>query len=271
MKDKFYDEEVTRRRIVERACASAELEGVEISETMNELCRHFIFGDLSLRKFVEHVVNSDEEAGVKAVARVIELKSNSVDGNFDVRHLKEIHAHIFQDSSAYSPGEFRDEVDADSDWCKNRFLEDEHSAIYVAYSPMDAEAINSLEEILKDAKPEKFRGMIKEKFIKAIGSFYTSLDYIHPFYEGNSRTLREFTGQLAEESGFDIDWSHFRKIPDGRSELYLARDIGVNRMAFPDIRNELLKYHIGVFLSKMDVMEENGYMAYVMKDIVSLL
>lgn len=66
---------------------------------------------------------------------------------------------------------------------------------------------------------------------------YIELDYIHPFPDGNSRTLRTFTAQLAHESGYHIDWPRFNRSDEARDRLYIARDLAVNKIALP------LAYH----------------------------
>ncbi|WP_353744070.1 MULTISPECIES: Fic family protein [Pseudomonas] len=53
-------------------------------------------------------------------------------------------------------------------------------------------------------------------FTKAIGKLYSQLDFIHPFSDGNSRTLREFSRQLAEASNYRLDWERFGQSPAGR-------------------------------------------------------
>jgi hypothetical protein len=64
---------------------------------------------------------------------------------------------------------------------------------------------------------------------------YGDLDYLHPFSEGNSRTLRSFTKQLAEHVGHHLDWSATNADAVTRDNLYMARDIEVLHRAFPDI------------------------------------
>jgi fido (protein-threonine AMPylation protein) len=40
-----------------------------------------------------------------------------------------------------------------------------------------------------------------------MAQLYVDLDRIHPFHEGNSRTLREFTRSLALAAGYDLSWT----------------------------------------------------------------
>lgn len=67
---------------------------------------------------------------------------------------------------------------------------------------------------------------------------YADLDHAHGFYEGNSRTLREFTRSLAEASGFTLDWIGTAVGAAERNQLYLARDAAVLERAFPGLTEQ---------------------------------
>jgi cell filamentation protein len=59
--------------------------------------------------------------------------------------------------------------------------------------------------------------------------YYSELDAVHPFRDGNSRTLRAFTSDLAESADHKLDWARAAQRADGRERLYLARDLAVMR------------------------------------------
>lgn len=171
-------------------------------------------------------------------ARIVELEAKPVQGKFDLDHLKEVNRRIFQDMpkagfDKYTPGEFRPPARPGGDWVKNRpiDLEGVKGTIYVRYSDMDEKSREELASTLENVDPEKLKGMKTEEFTKHLGELYTKLDYIHPFIDGNSRTLRTFTKQLAEASGYDVDWKRFNESTKTRNELYVARDMGVNAIA----------------------------------------
>lgn len=44
-------------------------------------------------------------------------------------------------------------------------------------------------------------------FVKRLAYFYDQLNYIHPFREGNGRTQRVFWSRVAQDAGYEIDWS----------------------------------------------------------------
>lgn len=185
--------------------------------------------------------------------RIRELRVNPIRGSFDIPHLKAINRYIFQDmplisdeaAFIYTPGEFRPEVkDKNKDWIKRRMLKSIRRFSYAAYSPMDAESIAELEKILSGAIPERLGSLEKQDFVKTLAKLYGDLDYIHPFRDGNSRTLREFTRTLAAESGYVLDWAKLNTGPQSPDLLYIARDRAVGLRAIDRVRDESSKREI---------------------------
>lgn len=171
--------------------------------------------------------------------RWLELQNRPVDGSFDVTHLKEVNRRIFQDLpdipgfENVMPGQFRPPVPDGKDWMKNRGLSTVQGSFFVAYSRMDDAAKFRLDKVLEGVTPSELRALKTENFTQRIGELYAELDYVHPFLDGNSRTLRAFTGQLAQVTGYCIDWDRFSRSATGRDLLYIARDRSVNEIAKP--------------------------------------
>jgi hypothetical protein len=63
------------------------------------------------------------------------------------------------------------------------------------------------------------------------------LVHAHGFHEGNSRTLREFTRELAA-AGHTLDGIKTSVGAKERNQLYIARDIAVLERAFPGLTLE---------------------------------
>jgi len=175
--------------------------------------------------------------------RLVDLELNPVRGNFDAEHLKEINRRIFQDLPGagfadVTPGQFRPPVPAGKDWMKQRGLATVDGAFFVAYSRMDNAALARLDKVLEGAKPDALRGLKTLDFTTQLAKLYIELDYAHPFGDGNSRSLRTFTRQLANEAGYDVDWARFNRSDVGRDLLYIARDLSVNELAKPHVQHE---------------------------------
>ena len=58
------------------------------------------------------------------------------------------------------------------------------------------------------------------------------------FMKANSRTLREYTRELAEVGGFALNWTKSGVGAKERNELYVARDLAVYEREFPGLTEE---------------------------------
>jgi len=132
----------------------------------------------------------------------------------------------------YTPGEFR--PPATKPRLKLRPLRSEGQGVglTILYSPMDDTALARLDRALALARPDLLRALDKQEFGQTIAALYVELDYVHPFLEGNSRSLRTFTKQVAnEEVGFDIDWARSNANQASKDRLYIARDMAVSAIS----------------------------------------
>src|SRR6218665_23082 len=202
--------------------------------------------------------------------RIVELDLDPVRGNFDAAHLKEINRRIFQDLPGAGcddvrPGEFRPPVPKGNDWMKEGGLASVDGVFFVAYWRMDKVALARLDKVLEDAKPIELRKLKTAEFTGRIAKIYVELDYIHPFDDGNSRTLRIFTRQLAKESGYELDWERFNRSDTGRDLLCIARDHCVNELAKPHIQHENTMRNI---LHTRDRVEGNLALPDLLRDAV---
>ncbi|MDR0484396.1 MAG: Fic family protein [Alphaproteobacteria bacterium] len=152
--------------------------------------------------------------------RLREIQSKPIPKNFDIKYLLGIHKHLFQDVYPWA-GTLREGGFSS----KNRVLDNGESHI-VEYSFSDYLEYNLTKELEKIKEAKYFKNSKgKEEFCNKIGDLYKELDFLHPFAEGNSRTLREFTRQIGINTGYEIMWEKTYAIKD---ELYIARDLGVN-------------------------------------------
>lgn len=161
------------------------------------------------------------------------LDDNSlVAGNFNDKHLKDLHSYIFQDSPQHKPGITRSNTK--DIWYKDRELEstiDKEGNIVtypkhpVAYANKNIDKL--LAQALKNNNIDTLSQLSIEDFADKITQLYSKLDYIHGFHEGNSRTLRSFTYLMAKQAGFVFHWNTTNVTPETRNQLYNARDLAV--------------------------------------------
>jgi cell filamentation protein len=197
-------------------------------------------------------------AAERVAYRAWQLDEKPVAGSFDATHLKEIHHRLFQDLPElgvprFDPGQFRQAVDApDRDWVKHRGLSTVAGTFTVVYSHMDAPAREQLDQLLERADPAVIASMQTTQVCDNLSRLYANLDYIHPFNDGNSRTLRTFTRQLAAEGGYQVAWEQFAQSPVERDRLYIARDLAVNSLAIRSLRDPDSEQLIALMRGQLD-------------------
>ncbi len=273
-----------REEAVRFASSSVALEGFELSDEYAAESNRYIEGEIDLSGLKDYldtyssnrVLRKSEDGreyieGHYASYRTVELICDPVKGDFDVAHLKEVNRRIFQDLLGFgfddvTPGQFRPSAPSGKDWIKQRALTSVGACSVVAYSSMDEDAQERLNNILGNIDPAKLRKLDEGELIDAIGQLYTELDYIHPFKDGNSRTLRVFTRQLANEAGYILDWSRFAEGNAGRDILYIARDLSVNEIALQTVKNADTKREIAFSL---DQFNSNRDLPDLLCDVVS--
>ncbi|EIJ6113791.1 Fic family protein [Salmonella enterica] len=130
-----------------------------------------------------------------AYLRSIELARTPVRGKFDLDHMKEIHKKLFGDVYEWA-GQLRtvDISKGDTKFAHYGQLEN--------YAPQIAKQL---------AREQHLRGLDADQFSRRAGHYMGELNVLHPFREGNGRTLREFVGQLAREAGYNIEWKRIER------------------------------------------------------------
>ena len=136
-----------------------------------------------------------------AAVRSYELAVSPVRGEFDLAHLQQIHQRLFGDVYDWA-GKIRS---VDISKGTTRFASHEQIA---SYAPQITRPL-SREGLL--------RGLAPDSFSERAGHYLGELNVLHPFREGNGRSIREFIGQLAKDAGYGIDWQGVE-----RGEMTLA-------------------------------------------------
>jgi cell filamentation protein len=150
---------------------------------------------------------------------LIDLGQNPIKGPFDIRRLQETHRRIFARVYPWA-GEIRKDIGL---MAKNR------SGFVVAYGPSQ-NVPGALESTFAALKAEKFlHGLEAGGMARRLAYYYSELDAIHAFRDGNSRTLRAFTSDLTQAAGHRLDWALAAKVEEDRQRLYHARDLAVMR------------------------------------------
>ena len=123
------------------------------------------------------------------LAKLYELRQNNQIGNFDIEHFVGIHKFLFEDIYPFA-GLFRTENIAKGNFsfAEWEYIEDE------------------LKKLLEQLKEEKYlQNLDRNTFIKRLSYYMAELNVLHPFREGNGRTIREFIRQLAYKNGYVLN------------------------------------------------------------------
>lgn len=117
--------------------------------------------------------------------RLLELIDKPIRGKFDLKHLQAIHKYIFQDVYEWA-GEIRKvDIAKGNMFCNVRFLSSQATEIF---------------------------GKLKEEdFIRRLAYYFSEINALHPFREGNGRSQREFIRCLALYNGYVVNFANASK------------------------------------------------------------
>jgi len=127
--------------------------------------------------------------------RAMEWRQNPLSKTFDLEHLKAIHSHLFQDVYPFA-GQIRNvNIGKNNFWFVDRSM------------------ISRLSDyVFTELKSDRYlKGLSKEAFAEKAAYYYTEINYMHPFREGNGRAIREFFGQMAKSAGYELNWQEVPK------------------------------------------------------------
>ena len=143
---------------------------------------------------LENLLGIDEPERLKQIEsdivsiRLVDLAQTPIKGDFDFSHLKAIHRYIFGDLYPFAGNPRTVNIaKAGSAFCYAENIE-----------PMQTEIFQRLKAC------NYLKGLDKDSFINKLSDFTGDLNALHPFREGNGRTLRVFLTQLAQNAGYAI-------------------------------------------------------------------
>lgn len=134
------------------------------------------------------------EADITAL-RIIELDNKAIQGQFDLEHLKKIHFHVFQDLYDWA-GEIRtvDIWKDESHFANIRMIDSAANKVFTDL-----------------AKENFFQDKDKGFVATRLAHYLSELNVLHPFRDGNGRTQRIFISQLAQRTGYQLNYADLDK------------------------------------------------------------
>ena len=125
----------------------------------------------------------------------MELLKNPIKGNFSKSHLMNIHKFIFEDIYSFA-GKIRREQISKAD------------TLFYPPNLIDRE----LDKVFAKIKEKNMlKETDKEKVFDNLAYVMAELNIIHPFREGNGRSIREFIRLMAKRMGYDLNWGNVDK------------------------------------------------------------
>ena len=126
--------------------------------------------------------------------RILELVDKPIQGKFDLQHLCLIHRYIFQDVYDWAEEIRKVDIAKGSMFCNVKFIESQAA------------------EIFKKLKSEDYlQGLNEENTASRLAYYFSEINALHPFREGNGRSQREFIRTLALHIGYVINFAKVSK------------------------------------------------------------
>ena len=148
------------------------------------------------------IMDEDTLSKLEAEITSINLASfliNPVKGKLDFKHYKKIHKEIFGDIFAFAG--------------KTRTVSmSKGTTAFCMWMYIDEQCEKTFESIkIEILENKRYKEIEKEEFIRLIVKYMTELNVIHPFREGNGRTLREYFRLLCLKCGYELNYASSTK------------------------------------------------------------
>lgn len=135
-------------------------------------------------------------------------RGSKVDGLiFNANLLYELHKEIFRDIYVWAGKPRTDDIS--KEWA------------YFAHAPY---IHRQLERVFKELRNDPGLSAGQAKFVERLSYYYSELNAIHPFREGNGRTVRTLLTLLAQRYGYDIEWARMDQTENIQASKQAMRD-----------------------------------------------
>ncbi|AQX22673.1 MULTISPECIES: BID domain-containing T4SS effector [unclassified Bartonella] len=157
------------------------------------------YGIMELQKFEERMTHD----ALKETVKVLEEPAPE---RFDSSYLKYLHKRLFQHALEWA-GCTRDVPFTFSDGTRAVMpsMAKADSNFGFAFGSQIKEGLDFIDQKL--AEKNYLRGLSREEFVHNAAKIFGSINYIHPFREGNGRVQRLFFVKLARSVGYKLDFS----------------------------------------------------------------
>jgi cell filamentation protein len=173
------------------------------------------------------------EARVAALALFV-LEEEPLQGPMNEGRLRATHGAIFSEIYAWA-GSYRENT--------GRMTKGREAGYEVTYGESQYVPAE-MTRIFRELEARRFlEGLGIDEFAERLTYFYSEIDSTHPFRDGNSRTLRKFTADLALAAGYALDWEPVGSTRQSRNSLYVARDHAFQRREYRRL-NDIIRANL---------------------------
>jgi cell filamentation protein len=124
------------------------------------------------------------------VAVIATLNEHPIPGNYNLEHLQAIHKRLF--ASIY-------------EWA-GKLRTVEMAKDNTRFAPIEY-LVQAAENLFNELKSEKYLDNLDDKkYVQRFTHYYSEVNILHPFREGNGRAERVFFSLLAQRTGRHVAW-----------------------------------------------------------------
>lgn len=185
-----------------------EVDGLKPSKYLLDLAKEHIDGNITIDEVKDNISRYYEENDKRKLdeckeadivsSRITDLLEHS-GFSFSTIELSNIHKELFKD---IYDSEYRTYNISKKEW-----VLDDDTVIYSSYNMIK----DTLEYDFKEEKNFSYKGLSTDELINHICGFISDIWQVHPFCEGNTRTVAVFLIKYLRTFGFYVDNEPFRK------------------------------------------------------------
>ena len=208
-------------------------EEITVDEVEQELKKYY------LDKNKKNEINKEEYECDLVSTRIVEfLEENYFELSLD--YIKYIHKYLFKDIYDFA-GEFRK-----INFSKHEIILNNNSVSYGDYKTL----VKSLEYDISIEKDKNYKEMNIVEVIKNITSFSSNIWQIHPFREGNTRTIALFIEKYLISIGFDVNNNLFKDKSVYYRNALVRSNYFNNELDIKENDSYLIKFYENLLLGK---------------------
>lgn len=188
------------------------VDGLKPSDYLIETARQHIEGDITIDEVQERIKSYYQSKKIRTAEDEAKEEADRASANitkllgehsfaFTVAGFTAVHRRIFEGVFKFA-GKIRDYNITKKEWVLNR-----DTVLYVSAPDIR----RAIEYDIEQEKAFDYTGLSMEQIVRHITKFVSSLWQIHPFGEGNTRTVAVFTIQYLRFIGFNVENDLFAK------------------------------------------------------------